>query len=116
GNYTVHFNCTGDAVFMDAKKELILFRIVQEALNNVIKHAQATEITVNMHYGAEELSIQVADNGQGMENPSPLVTSINGGSGLGNMKKRAAMVGGRCTITAQPGGGVCVTVTVAVVG
>lgn len=112
GEYETAFSCTGEPVFMDGKKELVIFRIVQEALNNIIKHARAGKIMLLMNYGEKNLDIKITDDGCGISNGSATATPAGRGAGLGNMKKRAAMAGGRCEIAPRPGGGTMVNITV----
>src|SRR5687767_15075173 len=50
GLFSINTIIRGDAVFMDAKKELVIFRIVQEAFNNIIKHSEATKVKVELFY------------------------------------------------------------------
>jgi two-component system, NarL family, sensor kinase len=111
GQYKVVFNCTGEPVFMEGKKELVIFRMVQEALNNIIKHAHANQITLSMNYGERELNITIADDGCGIAHCPPGHIPAKG-AGLGNMKKRAAMVGGYCEITTGAKGGTAVLITI----
>lgn len=75
---------------IDPKKELILFRAVQEALNNVIKHSKASQITVKLRYGPHELQVMVIDNGQGF---APVTLNGSEGSGMRNMRNRAKIIG-----------------------
>jgi signal transduction histidine kinase len=88
-----------------------LFRIVQESLNNVIKHAKATSVSVNIEFTNERLRVRVADDGQGFDPSGP--PSL-GGRHLGviGMRERAAEIGGSMEIHSVPGGGTEVIVTV----
>ncbi|MBL0147079.1 MAG: sensor histidine kinase [Chitinophagaceae bacterium] len=88
GQYQVQLVVSGNAVFLNEDVELVLFRIVQEVINNIIKHAQATNITMQLNYTAVSLQLVVTDNGKGF-----LQTSYNG-SGLHNMKKRTQLLNG----------------------
>lgn len=87
----VRFIVTGESTFMDTQKELLLFRILQEGMNNIIKHAEATEAYIGLEYGKETLKLHIADNGKGFEMQRGQRTS---GSGLSNMKARANMLNG----------------------
>jgi two-component system, NarL family, sensor kinase len=82
---------SGTPVRFDPRKELVVFRIFQESLNNIIKHAQATSIMVKMEFHASEIRLSVTDDGMGFQKKTELLE----GSGLKNMKKRAALIGGR---------------------
>jgi signal transduction histidine kinase len=78
--------------------ELAGYRIVQEALTNALKHADAASATVSLRYGAQTLEIEVADDGHG--------GSVNGrGHGLIGMRERAALYGGELDAGPAPHGG-----------
>ncbi len=88
---------------LPADVELAAFRIVQEALTNVIRHADVTECRVTVEYGDDALSLTVTDEGRG-------TTAESGrGYGLTGMRERAALLRGRCTAGPRPGGGFRVT-------
>ena len=89
----IHWNELGEVRPMDKHKELMLFRIVQELINNALKHSQATEITVTVSVG-DEIELSVEDNGVGFD-PSAFKTPVPGGRGLGlfNIENRARVVG-----------------------
>lgn len=97
----------GAPFFISAERRLILFRIIQESLNNIVKHAGATFITVSLHYGPDALKIMIRDNGNGF---NTLLTPK--GVGLLNMNHRSAMIESTVTLESQPGQGtrVCITV------
>ena len=79
---------TGDTFEIPPQDEIILFRMIQEFFSNTIKHAQATELKVSLHYTTAALEIIVKDNGKGFD-----VENAQKGSGLMNMKSRAHMIG-----------------------
>lgn len=90
-----------------------LFQIAQEALNNVIKHAKATRVRVELREAAGYLELLIADNGRGFD-PEHLLD--RGGLGLLTMRERAAGLGGSAAIGAAEGGGVQVAVRVPLAG
>jgi signal transduction histidine kinase len=90
-----------------------LYRIVQEALHNVQKHARATHVSVRFTVGAAEASIAIEDDGQGFA-PGAAELTPHEGLGLVGMRERARLIGGRITIEAGPGRGTSVVVTVPV--
>ena len=90
--------------------QMILFRIVQESLNNAIKHAKAKSITVQLHYQNSQLCLSIADDGIGF-NTNALQTSQTG-IGLKNMQDRAALIGGVFTLFSMPGNGTTVTINI----
>jgi len=80
-----------------------IFRIVQESLANVAKHARATQVEVNFETDDGCLCVKIADNGVGFEPEQPVRRDAYG---LTGMRERAAMLGGRLGISARPGNGV----------
>ena len=89
--------------------ESTAYRIAQEALSNVLKHAQATSVSVIVERQVGELRVIVEDNGVGFE-PSPDTVQIVGGRqvGLIGMAERAALAGGELTIETVPGSGTAI--------
>lgn len=97
---------------LPAHIENAMFRIVQEALTNVIKHAHATEVAIHLKTDANRLYVSIADNGIGY-NPAEVAKSgKTPGWGLRTMLERAMSVGGRGEILSNPGAGTCVFVEV----
>jgi signal transduction histidine kinase len=94
--------------------ETVLFRIAQEALTNVAKHARAAHVVVSLAYGAEEVVLNVCDDGQGFDPDRVLA----GGSrerrawGLLGIQERVALVGGSFGIESQPGAGTTIHVRI----
>lgn len=78
-------------------KDLIIFRILQEVLNNIIKHSQATQININLSYAGENIRLMIEDNGLGFDLAN--LPKEKAGMGMQNMKKRAAIVDGSVSIT-----------------
>ncbi len=89
GLYNTCFSITGNPVYLNNNTELVLFRIVQEVLNNIVKHASATAIQMHLHYNAANLSVEIKDNGRGFN-----FTEKTAGTGLQNIKKRTALLNG----------------------
>ncbi len=85
--------------------ETASYRIVQEALTNVARHAKAGRATVRLRVGADALSIEVEDRGKGID------PDATGGGGLVGMRERAEDLGGRLKIATSPGAGVTVAAT-----
>lgn len=105
GLFRVEYELTGNPVYMDSRKELIIFRIIQEAFNNIIKHAGATEAGLSLHYNGKTLHISVSDNGNGFDNELITVNTNGGQAGLKNMATRVAMLKGEMQTNSQPGKG-----------
>lgn len=86
----------------------VLYRIGQEALNNVRQHARAKRATFQIHYQEQQIQIVVEDDGVGL----PDSVEQRRGHGLDNLQERAALIGGKTTIETRPGQGVRVVVEV----
>jgi two-component system, LuxR family, sensor kinase FixL len=82
-----------------------VYRIVQEALTNVIRHSRATDVSINLETVSGELHLRVDDNGQGFERPPP---DSPGGLGLKIMRYRAQMLGGDLILESGTNGGASV--------
>ncbi len=78
------------------------YRIVQEALTNVLRHAQATQVWISLGFGEQTLTLQIRDNGGKIDTP------IRWGSGLTGMSERVRLLGGTVQATPQTTGGFCV--------
>jgi signal transduction histidine kinase len=92
----VRLEVTGQVRELPAGLDLVAYRIVQEALSNVRRHARATRVDVRLSYGADVFTIEVHDDGTGAEDLSP-------GHGLIGMRERAMLYGGRLETVTFPG-------------
>jgi two-component system, NarL family, sensor kinase len=97
----------GEPVFLDAKIELLVFRIIQEAINNSIKHAEAGNIALHLHYDNEALHAAVKDDGKGFDPAFHIA-----GTGLSNIKQRTKLINGNFTISSAPHQGTLVTLNI----
>jgi two-component system sensor histidine kinase DegS len=98
-----HFNLTGEDRRIGADLEEAVFRIIQEALNNVNKHSEATKVDVGISIQPERVVAKVRDDGTGFDlNAAP---AAGRHLGLLGMRERAEALGGRFTITSEPGKG-----------
>jgi two-component system, NtrC family, sensor kinase len=102
--FTVHFSVKGVVGSMDPQKELLIFRIVQELLNNVIKHSNARMLTVEMNYNESNLQFSVTDNGKGFDWNKTL-TEKHSGLGLQNIINRISLIKGTIIVKSAPGKG-----------
>ncbi|MBI2201617.1 MAG: GAF domain-containing sensor histidine kinase [Armatimonadetes bacterium] len=93
--------------------ETAVFRIVQEALTNVLKHASATHTTVEVAHRDSRVQMVIFDDGQGFD-LSSVSTHREGGMGLLGMRERAELLGGTLTIHSEPGGGTRLEVAIPV--
>ncbi len=113
GLYRTLLQLSGDDQRLHGEKEIILYRIVQESLNNIIKHANATQIQVTLQFSENQLHIEIADNGKGFDTNDVAEKSIyKSGAGMKNMQKRTKLIGGVCTIKSISSGGTTVSITI----
>jgi hypothetical protein len=97
----------GGVYTLGQQRELVLFRIYQEALNNILKHANAKHLKISLQYQPELFTLTLEDDGAGF---STETLSNKLGSGLRNMENRAALIGATATIDSSPGNGCCIKV------
>ena len=89
-----------------------ILRVCQESLSNIMKHANASEVTVNLAFHREGVNLSVRDNGRGFDPHQPGPVTQQGGFGLTGMKQRAALMHGELTIQSEPGRGTLVEIQV----
>jgi two-component system, NarL family, sensor histidine kinase DegS len=98
-----------DNLVLSANQELVVFRIIQEALQNIHKHAEATKVEVNVQQRlGGPLVVTISDDGRGFD-PKLVRQGRTGSSGLVSMRERASTVGGTLKVESRPGGGTTVT-------
>jgi signal transduction histidine kinase len=101
------FTATGAEVALPLAAGAGLYRMVQEGLANVFKHAQATEVNVELAFRNQGIRLWIRDNGKGFDTAAP-----HSGYGLDNMAERARELGGALSIESTPGEGTSLTATV----
>jgi two-component system, NarL family, sensor kinase len=112
GIYNAEFTTQGEERHFDPQKQLIIFRIAQEALNNIIKHAHAHNISVVLNYLPEFLNLTVVDDGDGFTIlPKNSMNTLNG-TGIGNLYHRAKLLGASIDIESAKGKGTSIILTV----
>jgi signal transduction histidine kinase len=94
---------------LDREQSTALFRICQELLTNVAKHAGATAVSIALKRQANELVLEVSDNGKGIEEEQ---VSSSGSLGILGMRERTLVLGGTFSITGQGGKGTTATVRI----
>ena len=107
--FQIQYNINGMPVYMNSGPELIIFRIIQEAFNNIIKHAKAQTICLLLNYNHSYLLIKIEDDGIGFDTAS---LSDNRISGLKNMKARTGLLGGTMTLQTGVGKGTILRFTI----
>lgn len=109
----------GDGQRLDAELESTIYRVVQEALTNVSRHAQASKAAVAISERDGAVYASVTDDGRGMPNAErlgPRGDGLEGGFGMGGMRERAELVAGELDWMPAPGGGTTVRLTVPLAG
>lgn len=107
--YQIQLIETGEHFIIPHQHELVLFRIFQEVINNIIKHAAASTIVVSILYWPDRLCIEIMDNGKGFD-VSSLSIKKRVGLGIQNIKNRAKILGGEYRIVSNLGKGTTVYV------
>lgn len=93
---------------LSSDEEITTFRIVQESLQNIQKHARATAVLVELQVDEQQIRLLVRDNGRGFT-PWQTASTIHSGAGLSGMRERAVAVGGELRVESQPGEGTTIT-------
>jgi signal transduction histidine kinase len=108
-NLRIHFEAKGNFDDLNKKIKTYIYRLTQEALNNVVKHAEAREVRVSLNRSQDELTLVIADDGKGF---SPETVGKEGGNGIHNMRERASLLQGRIMIQSAPLKGTTITLIV----
>jgi signal transduction histidine kinase len=102
----VEFHKSGPEKRLAAEVELALYRMVQESLNNTLRHAQATQASIKVEFTAQAINLKIQDNGVGFDVPkSPAEFVPKGHFGLVGLYERAQLIGAGLEITSAPGKG-----------
>ena len=113
GRYKTLLQVGGNGYSLPPQKEMVLFRIVQEALHNAVKHAKAKNIAVQLLYGPATFILMVTDDGVGFD--SAALQSSQTGIGLKSMQNRAALIGGNLLVHSNPGSGTSINIEMKIV-
>jgi two-component system NarL family sensor kinase len=97
GLFNIHFSIIGNSLFLQSNTELIIFRIIQEGFNNIIKHAQANNIKLILTFNDNQLFVELSDDGIGFNKSQ----KRNGQAGLTNMKTRVSLLRGHLKIDSE---------------
>jgi signal transduction histidine kinase len=104
-----YLDLTDEEIGLDRERDTVVYRILQEALTNVARHARASRVSVNLEAYRDTLELIVADDGEGIRDKDiESVTSM----GLTGMRERAGALGGQVDIRSRPGGGTQVSLQV----
>ncbi len=96
---------TGEEFELPAEAHVALYRLAQESVNNILKHSDATEFTIDLQYGNDHLTLRVQDNGVGFD-----TSQVTGGMGLSNLRERAEAINAQLDIISAPGKGTTIRV------
>ncbi len=110
GLYTTKLNVQGGSYTLPPEKKIILFRIFQEVINNVVKHAGATRVDVSMRYSPSSFQLFITDNGIGFDT-GPQKSNLPAGIGLTNMRHRSTLIGATFQLQSAEGSGTHVTIS-----
>jgi two-component system sensor histidine kinase DegS len=103
---TIRLDISGDERTLDEAVRITIFRIIQESLNNIVKHAQASHVEVSLEFREKSARIRVRDNGVGFDLDLVRLNRIGRASlGLAGMEERAALLGGTVSVQSRPGYG-----------
>lgn len=109
----VSFTVEGKVHPLDAAQELAIFRAAQEAIHNALRHADAAQISVTLHYAPQSVELKVRDDGKGFALPAQLQEfALRGHYGLIGIRERIQGLGGMMTVESRPSGGTRLIVTV----
>lgn len=106
-NIKVYLNVSGLNERLDQQLETVLYRAIQEAVNNVVKHAGATRLTIQILKDEEGLSVSIEDNGGGFDSSS---AGYEEGIGLKNIRSRVALLRGSVDVDSAVGRGTVVVI------
>ena len=111
GYLTIDLRREGVPYRLPASKEIILFRMCQESLNNIVKHAEAKHVWVDVFFGTGTFAVRIRDDGQGFDSSAPLKTDS---SGLQSLRNRALTLQADLAIDSVPGKGTSISITLPV--
>jgi signal transduction histidine kinase len=110
-NFSCELKVTGNREhkILNGDEELVAYRIAQEAIQNILKHAKASKIEVTLHYEPEKFIMEICDNGIGFNRDE-----LNGSQGMGmqNMQERSKFLNGNLNVETEPDKGCAVTLEV----
>ncbi|MEY3921251.1 MAG: hypothetical protein RL634_1012, partial [Bacteroidota bacterium] len=113
GIYHASLEIIGTPVYFDAETDLILFRIFQEACNNIIKHAEANRIDLDLIYKDNHLLMKITDNGKGFDvEAAKNKKEIRRMAGLKNFETRAKLINAELSIISFPTKGTTINIRI----
>jgi signal transduction histidine kinase len=111
GLVEIDFSIAGSEQSLDEQKSIFLFRIFQENMNNILKHAKAKRVTVSLLYSDDEFVMQIADDGVGFDIQAKKNSTLStAGVGLKSIFNRAKLIGAVLDMQSEVGKGTTVTI------
>lgn len=110
GRFHTSFYTSDNFHILDANTDIIIYRMIQEVINNIIKHAAATQINVTIANENENVVITISDNGIGFD--TSLLNSEGSGIGLQNIMNRAKTINATVDVNSTPGNGTIITLLI----
>jgi two-component system, NarL family, sensor kinase len=104
GKINIQLHVNGKQIGLEETKEIFLYRIVQEAINNILRHANATSVNIYLVYSTDSLKLQIEDNGKGFD-LNAQISAPNQFNGIYNMQNRAKLIGAEFIIESTVGRG-----------
>ena len=108
--FNIKVDITGSEQPIDEAVKIAIFRIIQESLNNVIKHSKANNVKIDLNFEEKQIRVLVFDDGEGfnLDKIKAVQSSSRPSLGLAGMQERAALLGGTVSIQSRPGNGTLV--------
>ncbi|GLU53211.1 sensor histidine kinase [Dyadobacter frigoris] len=104
--FETEITLTGEPYTLGYEREIILFRIFQEFLNNSLKHSEAKNIIVKLNYGLTHFNLALSDDGKGFDYEKVTTHNLlSSGAGLRNMARRCELIGAKCSLESLVGKG-----------
>ncbi len=107
GRYKTSFHTSDNFHILDVNTDIIIYRMMQEIINNIIKHAAANKIDVEINNESEITTIRISDNGIGFD--TDVLNQERSGIGLQNIVNRAKMINATVDVKSIPGNGTTIT-------
>jgi signal transduction histidine kinase len=106
GLYKVTYQSAFDILYMSKSKTIFIYRIVQEIVQNIVRHSGASEVDISICRHMDGIAIIISDNGKGFNREEP---DFEPGLGLSNMAQRACMIGAKLEIKSEEGNGTIIS-------
>ncbi len=109
GRFEVQYEVNGFTSYMEPQREIVVYRIIQEGFQNIIKHADAKRAQLLLHFHPDYIHVSLNDNGKGFDRQTP---ASRRSTGLINMENRVRFLNGKFDIQSQPGRGTQIKFTI----